>query len=99
VTAMRRVRRHILRSRRYCGGVPRPLNEHSKDSPVVSTVLWALVLSPADVRASRKDRLRHSNRPLLSAMHSGPRVSRALAPRSLDSVFRSFVDLVPRAPV
>jgi len=35
----------------------------------------------------------------MSAVHSGPRVSRALAPRSLGSDFRSKVDLVPRAPV
>jgi len=72
---------------------------HSKDFPVVSTVGLVLVLEPAEVRLSEKDRLRHSNRPLVSAWHSGPRVSRALAPRSLGSVFRSEVDLVPRAPV
>jgi hypothetical protein len=72
---------------------------HSKDFPVVSTVSGVLVRSTAEVRSSEKDRLRDSNRPLVSARHSGPRVSRALAPRSLGSVFRSEVDLVPRAPV
>jgi hypothetical protein len=72
---------------------------HSKDFPVVSTVSGVLVRSTAEVGSSEKDRLRHSNRPLVSALHSGPRVSRTLAPRSLGSVFRSAVDLVPRAPV
>ena len=81
------------------GGSGRSLNFTSKDFPVVSRVGWVLVRSTADIRSSRKDRLRHSNRPLVSAWHSGPRVSRALAPRSLGSDFRSEVDLVPRAPV
>jgi hypothetical protein len=37
-------------------------------------------------------RLRNSNRPVVSAWHSGPRVSRALAPRSLDSESQKTVD-------
>jgi len=87
------------RPRRQAGASVRPLNFTSKDFPVVSTVSGVLVRSTAEVRSSEKDRLRDSNRPLVSARHSGPRVSRALAPRSLGSVFRSEVDLVPRAPV
>jgi hypothetical protein len=88
-----------MRPRRLIGASGRPLNFTSKDFPVVSTVSGVLVRSTAEVRSSEKDRLRDSNRPLVSARHSGPRVSRALAPRSLGSVFRSEVDLVPRAPV
>ena len=84
-----RARFGILRSRRAGRACVRPLNLTSKDFPVVSTVAGVLVRSTADVCSSEKDRLRHSNRPLMSAMHSGPRVSRALAPRSLGSVFRS----------
>jgi hypothetical protein len=61
---------------------------HSKDFPVVSTTdVFQILLTAGS--PSRKDRLRNSNRPLMSALHSGPRVSRALAPRSLGSVFRS----------
>ena len=84
---------------RLSGASGRPLNFTSKDFPVVSTVGGVLVRSTADARSSEKDRLRHSNRPLVSAWHSGPRVSRALAPRSLGSDFRSEGDLGPRAPV
>ena len=86
---MRRERETMVRSRRLlnCGG--RPLKLDSKDFPVVSTAGGVLVRSPAGIRLSEKDRLRDSNRPLVSALHSGPRVSRALAPRSLGSVFRS----------
>lgn len=50
-------------------------------------------------RASKKDRLHNSNRPLVSVLHSGPRVNRTLAPRSLDSDFRSKVDQDLRASV
>src|ERR1700689_1600632 len=94
-----RARFAILRSRRAgCACAP-PLKLLSKDFPGVSTADGVLVRSTADIRLSEKDRLRHSNRPSLSAQHSGPHVSRALAPRSLGSVFRSELDLVPRAPV
>jgi len=75
-------------SRRLSDFRSRPLKLTSKDFPVVSTVDVVLVLSTAG-SSSRKGRLRNSNRPLMSALHSGPRVSRALAPRSLGSVFRS----------
>jgi hypothetical protein len=80
---------NILRPRRSGHSGGRPLKLTSKDFPVVSTVGGILVREPAKVRSSGKDRLRRSNRPLVSALHSGPRVSRALAPRSLGSVFRS----------
>ena len=84
-----RALKNIVRSRRPGHGGGRPLKLISKDFPVVSTAGGVLVRSPAGIRLSEKDRLRDSNRPLVSALHSGPRVSRALAPRSLGSVFRS----------
>jgi hypothetical protein len=46
---------------------PRPLKLISKDFPVVSTAGGVLVRSPAGIRLSEKDRLRDSNRPLVSA--------------------------------
>ena len=81
--------RTILRAQRADAVASRPLKPFSKDFPIVSTVGEVLVRLTARIRLNGKDRLRDSNRPLVSAEHSGPRVSRALAPRSLGSVFRS----------
>jgi hypothetical protein len=86
-----------VRPRRLAGVVARPLNFTSKDFPVWSTVFSDFCFFR--LSAEQKDRLRDSNRPLVSAQHSGPRVSRAPAPRSLASVFRLEVYLGPRAPV
>ena len=93
-------RRHSLRmpTRVALDARVRPLNSDSKDFTVVSSKFVSSGSWTAEA-VEREDRLRDSNRPLMSARHSGPRVSRALTPRSLGSDFRSRVDLVPRAPV
>ena len=93
-------RRHTLRmpTRVALIACARPLNSDSKDFTVVSSKFVSSGSWTAEA-VEREDRLRDSNRPLMSARHSGPRVSRALTPRSLGSDFRSRVDLVPRAPV
>jgi hypothetical protein len=59
--------RIILRAQRAIRTSGRPLKLISKDFPVVSTAGGVLVRSPAGIRLSEKDRLRHSNRPLVSA--------------------------------
>ncbi len=61
--------------------------------------IFLISVSSGLLARAMKDRLRNSNRPLASAWHSGPRVSRALTPRSLGSDCRSKVDQVLRAPV
>jgi hypothetical protein len=57
----------ILRAQRVDAVGPRPLKLISKDFPIVSTAGGVLVRSPAGIRLSEKDRLRDSNRPLVSA--------------------------------
>ena len=93
---MRRKLRMRARGALTAGG--RPLNSDSKDFTVVSSEFVSSGSWTAEA-VEQEDRLRDSNRPVMSARHSGPRVSRALTPRSLGSDFRSRVDLVPRAPV
>ena len=87
-----------VRPRRLSGASGRPLNFTLRTSPF-SQVLFLMSDSSGLLARAMKDRLRNSNRPLMSTQHSGPRVSRALAPRSLGSDFRSEVDQVLRAPV
>jgi len=57
-----------VHSLRRLGRVGRPLNLDSKDFPIVSTALWDSGSFDCECsRLSVKDRLRDSNRPLMSA--------------------------------
>jgi hypothetical protein len=70
------------------GNARAPLNLISKDFPVSSTCIWDFCFVGM-FRASVKDRLRNSNRPLVSVSSLGP----ACKPRARSSIVRQCFPL------